>query len=126
MPRRLRDAVGDHSRGQADPTPSKGGVNIPYSTANRTGSGNGMKGQTSHTLGLVNILALRVVEQPPSARAAFIKAEVAKLRENLLEDAGSNPTMIAITNNFADRLAEWLPALAEMIEASDRGPAENG
>ena len=78
------------------------------------------------TLGIVNILASRVVEQPPSARAAFIKAEVAKLRENLLEDAGSDPTMIAIANNFADRLAEWLPALAEMIEASDRGPAENG
>jgi hypothetical protein len=85
-----------------------------------------MKGQISHTLGIVNILALRVVEQTPSDRAAFIKAEVAKLRENLLEDAGSNPTMIAIANNFADRLAEWLPALAEMIEASDRGPAENG
>jgi hypothetical protein len=111
--------------------PSKDGVNIPYNlafnpTANRTGLGNGMKGQTSHTLGIVNILASRVVEQPPSARAAFIKAEVAKLRENLLEDAGSNPTMITIANNFADRLAEWLPALAEMIEASDGGPAENG
>jgi hypothetical protein len=34
--------------------------------------------------------------------------------------------MITIANNFADRLAEWLPALAEMIEASDGGPAENG
>jgi hypothetical protein len=69
---------------------------------------------------------MRVVEQPPEAWVTFIKAEVARLRKDLLSDAGFNPTMIAIANDFTDRLAEWIPALAEMIDAAAEGFAEDG
>jgi hypothetical protein len=85
-----------------------------------------LRGQTMQPLGLVNRLAMRAIQLPPEAREAFIKAEVARLREDFLSDAGFNPTMIAIANNFADRLAEWLPALAEMMETSDEGFAKDG
>jgi hypothetical protein len=75
-----------------------------------------VKEQTQRTLRLVDELAMRTIEVPPDAREAFIKAEVAKLREDLLREAGSNPAVIDIANNFADRLAEWVPALVTMMQ----------
>jgi hypothetical protein len=77
-----------------------------------------LKEQTQRTLGLVNALAMRAIELPPDAREAFIKAEVAKLREDLLRDTGTNPAVSDITNTFADGLAEWLPALVKMMQVS--------
>jgi hypothetical protein len=59
-----------------------------------------LKGQTKQALGLVNRLAIGIIQLPPEARVAFIKAEVARLREGLLSDAEFNPTMIAIANRL--------------------------
>ena len=50
-----------------------------------------VKEQTLRTLERVNALAMRAIELPPDAREAFIKAKVAKLREDFLRDAGSIP-----------------------------------
>jgi hypothetical protein len=85
-----------------------------------------LKEQTQRTLGLVNALAMRAVELPPDACEAFIKAEVAKLREDLLRDIGTNPAVIDIANTFADGLAEWILALVKMMQVSHGSSGGNG
>ena len=77
-----------------------------------------VKEQTQRTLRLVDELAMRAIELPPDVREAFIKAEVAKLREDLLRDTGNNPAVIDIANTFADGLAEWVLALVKMMQVS--------
>jgi hypothetical protein len=77
-----------------------------------------VKEQTQRTLRLVDELAMRAIELPPDVREAFIKAEVARLREDLLREAGFNPAVIDIADNFAHGLAEWVPALVKMMQVS--------
>jgi hypothetical protein len=85
-----------------------------------------LKEQTQRALGLVNTLAMRAIELPPDACEAFIKAEVAELREDLVRGAGNNPAVIDIANTFADGLVEWIPALVKMMQVSHGSSGGNG
>jgi hypothetical protein len=70
----------------------------------------------THSLSLVNAIALEAVELPPAERQAFIQKRVAEL---LAEDRPWRPSQSAgVRLGFEEMLEAWIEDAVEVIEST--------
>jgi hypothetical protein len=70
---------------------------------------------------IVRSIALRATEFPPETRSAFIKDEIAKVREAFRQTYEADPRLTVSAMEFVDKMDDWINALVTILEMDGGG-----
>lgn len=69
---------------------------------------------------IVNTIAQRAIELPPDARPAYIKGEVAKVRDAFRQTYEADARLTTSAMEFVDSMYGWIKMRAQALETERR------